>query len=161
MNRLSVRLVLAFSLVIAVTAGVVAVLADQRAADAFRWYSSYTGAQPTELLETLAAYWEVHNTWEGVEASLHTWERIDFPHMPMMRLRPGFRFPEAVAPVIVLTDATGQVLYDGSGHRARRQMTLDEESAAQTISVDGQVVGSLVVALPMQSAVPGPLAKCW
>ena len=159
MNRLSVRLVLAFALVIAVTAGVVAVLADQRAADAFRWYSSYTGAQPTELIDTLVVYWEAHGTWEGIEASLHTWERTDFRHMPMMRFRPGFSFPEAISPVIVLTDAKGQVLYDGSGHRQRRALTLDEQSAAQAIAVDGRVVGSLVVALPMSTAVPGPLEQ--
>jgi len=56
-------------------------------------------------------------------------------------------------------DAQGLVLYDGSTHRPLRWMSADEQSDAQAILVGGQVVGHLVVAMPMRGAVPGPLEQ--
>jgi two-component system OmpR family sensor kinase len=160
MSRLWVRLVLAFGLVIAVTTGVVAVLARERAADAFKRYASFRGAPASdELLASLAAHYEQHGTWEGVEWILRTWARQDMRSAMSGRMRPGFSFPAPVFPQVLLTDARGHVLYDGTWGGTTRTLNRDELSAAETISVDGQTVGSLVVAMPMEAAVPGPLEE--
>ncbi len=159
MNRLWVRLGLSFTLVVVVTTGVVAVLANRTASDAFRLYASYAGASPAELVESLAALYRRQGTWHGVETVLAG----EWPRMPMagwvMSGRRGFTFPEGSQSQIVLADARGHVLFDFPRSRSERHLTYDEQVAAEDIVVDGELVGRLVVALPTQSAIPGPLEE--
>jgi two-component system OmpR family sensor kinase len=157
MNRLWVRLTLAFAVVILVTAGTVGVLANLRAGEAFRLYLSYSRGDLYEpLLEGMSAYYEMHGTWEGVESFLQA-----FPAMrvPMMGRRRSFTFPEERSPQIVLADHEGRVLYDRLGPDLVRDLTRDEEAAALDIEAEGTVVGRLVVAWPMESAILGPLEE--
>jgi hypothetical protein len=71
MNRLWVRLTLAFTLVTVVTLGVVAVLANFRAGEAFRLYLTYSDPSRYEpLVQTLSTYYRSHGSWQGVESTL-------------------------------------------------------------------------------------------
>jgi signal transduction histidine kinase len=159
MNRLWVRLVLAFTLVVVVTTGVVAVLANRTASDAFRLYASYSGAPPADLVESLAAYYQRQGNWYGVEAVLGgEWHKMPMAGWPAPGRR-GFIFPEGSQSQIVLADAGGHVLFDFTRPRSDRYLTYDEQVAAEDIVVDGELVGRLVVALPVQSATPGPLEQ--
>jgi two-component system OmpR family sensor kinase/two-component system sensor histidine kinase BaeS len=60
---------------------------------------------------------------------------------------------------IVLADIQGTVVYDSSEGHSHRELTSDEEAAARNILVDDEVVGRLVVALPMHQAELGPLER--
>ncbi len=157
MNRLWVQLTLAFAVVILVTAGTVGVLANLRAREAFRVYLSYSPGDPYEpLLEGLSAYYEMQGTWEGVESVLQV---MPLMREPMMGRRRSFTFPEERSPQVVLADHKGRVLYDRLGPDLARRLTRDEEAAALDILVDGIVVGRLVIAWPMESAILGPLEQ--
>ena len=157
MNRLWVQLTLAFAVVILVTAGTVGVLANLRAGEAFRLYLSYSPGDLYEpLLEGLSAYYEMHGTWEGVESLLQV---MPLMREPMMGRRRSFTFPEERSPQVVLADHKGRVLYDRLGPDMVRRLTRDEEAAALDILVDGNVVGRLVIAWPMESAILGPLEQ--
>ena len=157
MNRLWVRLTLAFTLVTAVALGVVAVLANLRAGEAFRVYLSYSDPSRYEpLVETLASYYRSRGSWQGVESTL---QRIAvMPGQMMGRMR-GMTFYAGSQLQIVLADARGRVLYDGVQARPGRRLTDDELAAALDIEVNGEAVGRLVVALPIQSAALGPLEE--
>ena len=71
MNRLWVRLTLAFALVILVTVGVIALLADLTASHAFRRYLSYSdSALHQTLVERLSIYYQENGSWQGVGSFL-------------------------------------------------------------------------------------------
>jgi two-component system OmpR family sensor kinase len=157
MNRLWVRLTLAFTLVTVVTLGVVAVLANLRAGEAFRLYLSYSDPSRYEpLVQTLATYYRSHGSWQGVESTLARIAVI--PGGMTSRMR-GMTFLAESQLQIVLADAKGRVLYDGVRTRPGRQLTADEVAAALDVEVNGERVGRLVVALPIQSAVLGPIEQ--
>jgi len=158
MNRLSVRLILAFTLVTLVTLGVVAVMTNLRAGEAFRLYLAYSDPSRYEpLVQTLVSYYLSQGSWEGVENLL---ERIDSTSsMPMTSRMRGMTFPPEMRLQIVLADAEGRVLYDRVQRRTGRRLTRDEAAAALDIQVDGELVGRLVAAVPIQSAILGPLER--
>jgi two-component system OmpR family sensor kinase len=157
MNRLWVRLTLAFAVVILVTVGAVAVLADVRANQAFRYYLSFgdPAGYPT-LVDLLSEHYQTFGTWHGVEAILE-------PPLPvpgqMMGRRRGFAVPGGVRLQIVMSDADGRVVYDSLEGRTGRPLTRDEQAAALDIQTDGTVVGRLVMTLPTRSAMLGPLEQ--
>lgn len=167
MNRLWVRLTLVFTLITLVTLGVVAVMANMRAGEAFRFYLSYRDPWRYEpLVQALALYYKTYGSWQGVEVLLERWQEVEtilqqMPGMsqPMMRRMLGMTFPGGSRVQLVLTDATGRVLYDRMQKHPGRRLTPDEAAAAIDIEVDGKVVGRVVVALPIQSAILGPIEQ--
>jgi two-component system OmpR family sensor kinase len=157
MSRLWVRLTLAFAIVVLVAVGTVAVLANLRAGEAFRLYLSYSRSdRPDALAETLAAYYREYGSWEGIQVFL---ERVPMMLGPGMGMRPGFGFPRDSEALVVLADAANVVLYERPDSRPGRRLSADEQAAAQEITVGGELVGRLVVALPMQQAIWGPLEE--
>jgi two-component system OmpR family sensor kinase len=60
---------------------------------------------------------------------------------------------------VVLADASGRVLYDGLRNHPGRRLTSDERSAAQDVLAEGQLVGRLVVTVPVRSSLLGPLEQ--
>ena len=71
MNRLWVRLTLAFALVVLVTVGAIGLLADLTAGQAFRQYLSYSDiARFENLVDLLAEYYQAQGSWDGVDAIL-------------------------------------------------------------------------------------------
>nr|MBC7245482.1 HAMP domain-containing protein [Chloroflexota bacterium] len=167
MNRLWVRLTLAFTLITLLTLGVVAVLANTRVGEAFRFYLSYRDPWRYEpLVQALALYYQTHGTWQGVEVLLERWQEVEtilqqMPGMsqPMMGRMRSMTFAGGSRVQLVLTDANGRVLYSRMQRHPGRQLTPDEAAAAIDIEVDSRVVGRLVVALPIQSAILGPIEQ--
>jgi two-component system OmpR family sensor kinase/two-component system sensor histidine kinase BaeS len=154
-------LTLAFALIILVTVGAVALLADLTAGQAFRQYLSYTDIARFENLTTrLTGYYEANGSWEGIDQLLRQ-VRIVPASMPgpQMGRRPGTLDWRDERFQLILADAGGQVVYDGSSGNPGRKLTRGEQAAAQDLSVNGQVVGQLVISRPVQSAILGPLER--
>lgn len=159
MSRLWVRLTLAFALVTIVTLGVVGVLTNLRAGEAFRLYLAYSDPSRYQpLVQTLASYYVSRGSWEGVGNLLERVARAPTGMMSRMP-GPGLTLPRDFELQIVLADAKGRVLYDRVQMRTGRRLTRDEAAAALDIEVNGQLVGRLVVAVPIQSAIFGPLER--
>lgn len=163
MNRLWVRLTLAFALVILVTVGAIALLADLTAGQVFRQYLSYSDiAQFQNLKDHLAEYYVENGGWQGVDGFLR---QVRIVPAPMSGQMPGRR-PGTIAWgdnrfFLILADADGQVVSDGPRGQPGRKLSHDEEAAAQEIMVGDTVVGQLVIVRPMQSAIFGPLERAF
>jgi two-component system OmpR family sensor kinase/two-component system sensor histidine kinase BaeS len=156
-NRLWVRLTLAFALVILVTVSAVALLANLTAGRVFRSYLAYSDTPLHQTLsERLAEYYQARGTWAGVETIL---DRVGMMPAPP----PGARRSPAQSREgpfhVILADADGHVVYDRLRNRPGRSLTRDEASAAQEIVVDGETVGQLVIVLPIESTLLGPLEE--
>ncbi len=154
MNRLWVRLVLAFGLVILVAVGVIALLAGLTAGREFNRYLTYGDAWPTQgLVDQLADFYRTYGSWQGVEA-IFGWESMNLDPWISTRhdRRPGSFH-------IILADAAGWVVYEGPEGRTGRQLTSDERAAARAIDVDGETVGRLVIVIPTPPGFPGPLEQ--
>ncbi len=153
MNRLWVRLVVAFGLVILVTVGVIAVLAGLTAGQEFHRYLAYsdTWANPV-LMDELAAFYRQHGSWQGVETILAG--EVTGPD-PRFNTRQN-RGPGALR--TILADADGRVVYDREGSSGR-DLSADEQAAARAIEVDGRTVGYLVIVVPAPPGMPGPLEQ--
>lgn len=157
MNRLWVRLTLAFALVILVTVGAIALLADLTAGRAFRQYLSYTDvARFQNLSDVLVEYYQARESWEGIDQLLR---QIRIVPGPMMGRRPGTIDWRDDMFRITLADADGHVVFDGPGGNPGRNLSRGEQAAAQDILVDGEVVGRVVISRPVQSAILGPLER--
>ena len=163
MNRLWVRLTLAFALVILVTVGAIALLADLTAGQVFRQYLSYSDvAQFQNLQDHLAEYYVENGSWQGVDSFLR---QVRIVPAPMAGQMPGRR-PGTIAWgdnrfFLILADASGQVVRDEPPGQPGRKLSRDEEAAAQEIMVGDTVVGQLVIVRPMQSAIFGPLERAF
>ena len=163
MNRLWVRLTLAFALVILVAVAAIGLLADMTAGQAFRQYLSYSDISRFENLVTLLSeYYQTQGTWDGVDEVL---QQIRIVSSGMPAMMPG-RFPGTLAwgderVEIILADANGHVVYERPEENLGRKLTRDERAAAQEITAGDEVVGQLVIARPIQSAILGPLEQAF
>jgi two-component system OmpR family sensor kinase len=160
-NRLWVRLTLAFALVIVVTAGAVALMADLTAGRALRYYLSYSDMLPRQVLvERLATFYQLQGSWEGVEPLLDQASAAPGPVMDSRRW-PGSQLPPGSPLYFVLAGADDRVVYDGLEGRPGRRLSRDEQAVAQQIEVGGEAVGYLVVTAPIRSTVLGPLEEAF
>ncbi len=152
MNRLWVRLMLAFALVILVAVGVVALLAGLTIRQEFRRYLRYSGIWPSQaLVDHLAEFYREHGSWNGVDRLLAREALLPNPRIDSRR---GWRSGPLQ---FVLADGDGRVIFDGSIGGSDRFLTREEKAAARTIEVDGQTVGWLAVILPGRPAFLEPL----
>lgn len=154
MNRLWVRLTLAFALVILVAVGVIALLSGMTAGQEFHRYLTYSGIWPNQaLVEYLASFYRLRGDWRGIEAVLD-----QEAHLPNPRV--GARWGRWSGPLrFVLADADGKVIYDGAEGRPGRPLSAEERAAAQEIEVDGAVVGFLVTLVLDRPPFLGPLEE--
>lgn len=143
MNRLWVRLTLAFIAVTLLTAGLVAVLATWTVNQQFRGYL----VQPDVLLrggvvQVLGVYYAQNGSWEGIENLLERRRRR--PPLPL-RARALERETGARGWALLITDAEGRVVYDEQ-NRALGSRLSEEELArvGVPIYVDGEVRGFAV-----------------
>ena len=163
MNRLWVRLTLAFALVILITVTAIALLADLTAGQAFRRYLSYSDTAGFQnLTARLAEYHETHGSWDGVDEILSQVRLMPAPPpRPVTDRKPGTLDWRDERMRLILADAHGRVVYDGRDGHTGRKLTRDERAAAQEILVGEQVVGQLVVSRPIGSAILGPLERAF
>jgi two-component system OmpR family sensor kinase len=161
LNRLWVRLTLAFALVVLVAVAAIGLLADLTAGRAFRQYLSYTDiARFQNLTDLLTQYYETEGNWEGVDNILQQ-VRIVSSNAPPPVIG---RFPGTLAwrdeqVQIILADGRGRVVYERPVENLGRKLSRDERAAAQEITAGDQVVGMLVIARPVESAILGPLEQ--
>lgn len=154
MNRLWVRLVLAFAAVVLVAVGVVALLSGLTASQEFNRYLTYGNVWPTqEMVDRLADYYRDRGSWEGVAAILRPEPAIPEPWIGTRRERGPGRVE------LILADAAGQVVYEWPEGRSGRQLNPDERAAARAIEVDDQTVGLLVLVVPSRPDFLGPLEQ--
>lgn len=148
MNRLSVRLILAFVLVILVTVATVASLTGWSVGNQFRAYLTRPDTGPRgDLADALGAYYEQHNSWTDVTKWLNT----PGPFPAQGRRPKGPRHPP-----LLLADAHGQILYeDGHAHRGT-SLSLAEQQSAQPILVNNNIVGYIQWVVPDPSALDLP-----
>ncbi|MBU1746795.1 MAG: hypothetical protein KKA73_03835, partial [Chloroflexi bacterium] len=130
MNKLSIRLVLAFVLVTLVTVSTVALLANMSAATQFRYYLDRRDElEQSEWYGWLVAYYESTGSWDGVEALFR----------PSGEFRPrGWFMP------FLLADTQGVVILDARGQHRGQVLSSQERERAVPVVVDGQTVGLVV-----------------
>ena len=131
MNRLWVRLSIAFVFVAVISALAVAVLASNSAANQFQQYVARRDAlAQTGVLEELAAYYQLNGTWLGVE--------------PVLAQYAG-RGQGRGRPPLLLADAAGNVVYDERNLRAGTTLNDSERGSALPVEVNGATVGYLLL----------------
>lgn len=150
MNRLWVRLTLAFVAVTLVAVVAVAWLVDTSASNEFRQYlGQQDSLAQSGLLDDLAAFYQRNGNWNGVE------EIFSAFNAPISRGRgQGGGGPGRGRPPLSLADANGRVVYDERHQRVGSALSADERGMAQTISANGSVIGYLILGQPGR----GPLA---
>jgi methyl-accepting chemotaxis protein len=157
MNRLWVRLTLAFVLITLVGVSTVALLANLSASSQFRrylvhnemmgWSNPSTGLR-TSLADDLAAYYEQQGNWDGVEGI--------FGDMggPMQSGRGhSFDYAQGRGPMhrggmlTLLADGQGLVVYDSQGRYVGETLSRSEQKLAIPIQAGERTVG-LLLAIP-------------
>ncbi len=150
MNRLWVRLTLAFAAVIAVSLVIVAVLAESSVGTEFAQYLARRDQlAESGMLDTLVAFYQQKQSWQGVDTIIDS-QSLQQGHgqgrgqgvgqgLGMMRGRP----------FVLVADASGQIVYDESGERTGRALTAAERSSALPIQ-DGATLIGYFTALPNQ-----------
>jgi len=159
-NRLWVRLTLAFGVVALVAVGVVALLGSFSTGEALRTYVAYSAMAPHQnLIDALSAHYEQRGSWQSAGLILDNAASDQGPMM--MGMRRGMRGAMSGDMVLqfVLADAEGCVVYDGVEASPGRFLSRDERAAAELISAEGQVAGFLVVSMPPRSTLLGPLEE--
>jgi two-component system OmpR family sensor kinase len=141
-NRLWVRLTLAFVFVTLVGVSTVALLANMTASSQFRHYlarSEMTGWG--DLADELAAYYGRQGSWDGVEV---VFGDIGGP----MQLTRGHGQMRRGGRTALLAGEQGLIVYDSQSQRAGETLSSSERELAIPIQVDGQTVGYLLATPP-------------
>jgi two-component system OmpR family sensor kinase/two-component system sensor histidine kinase BaeS len=140
MNRLWVRLTLAFVAVTLIAVGSVAAFAVWSASNQFgQFVVRQDTLGQTELMNNLGAYYQLHGNWEGVGALFGG---------PLVERGRG---PGAAArgrPSLLLADGRGRIVYDDHGGRLGRQLMPAERENAVPITVGSSTAGYLVPQAP-------------
>jgi len=145
MNKLWIRLTLAFGLVTVVGVLVVALLANRQVSADFRGFIAQSQVQDSALMARLTDYYAVHGGWNGVETVLRDDAATGGPHTPGQMMGRG-------GPAIVLTDSSGRVVYDDSGGMATHEPP--DLAGAAPVVWQNQIVGYVVVRAPIDGTMP-------
>ncbi len=148
MNRLSVRLTLAFVLVILVTVATVASLTSWSVGNQFRLYLTRPDIWPRRgLADALGVYYQQSESWDNVAS----WLDAPPPAPPHEHRPPVFRHPP-----LVLANAKGQIIYNDRHARLGEHLSASEQQNAQPIVMDGNTVGYVMLATPEASMLDAP-----
>jgi signal transduction histidine kinase len=147
-NRLRVQLILAFTLVVLVAVGAIAILIIQTTNTQFRQYITNSGMRASGSgLEQLVDYYEQQGSWDGVESLLRQGVFLTGPggvflstnaHGPP---RPGVRLD------VLLADAGGRVVYDSAGKAEGKKLRAGPKSQALPLTQtdDEEMIGYLLL----------------
>ncbi len=136
MNRLWVRLTLAFVAVTLVGVATVALLADWSAGSEFRQYVARQDAlAQSGVLDDLATYYQQKGSWDGVASVLAN-----------LSISAGRgRGQGRGGPPVLLADMNGRVVYDESGARVGGSLNMDERASALLVTANGNTIGYFVL----------------
>jgi len=136
-NRLWVRLTLAFALMAVLGAGMVAVFANRGLGAQFQRYLGQSRIVEFGLQETLPEYYALHGSWAGLDESL-----------VVARGRgPGFGAGQGRGGgEIIVADAEGRIVSPAS--RAGAALSAAERDISVPIVVEGRTVGLAAVLMP-------------
>ena len=152
MNRLWVRLTLAFALVVLIGIGAVALLANAAIDREFRSFVARNeGAiENSGLTDQLIAFYEQNQSWAGVESLFAPDGPGDDPRGGPPRGGGRFRLP------LLLADAGGQIVYDNRHQRVADQLSPAERDGGIALESQGTVVGYVAVTFgPVEQLLPG------
>jgi two-component system, OmpR family, sensor kinase len=153
-NRLWVRLSLAFALVVLVAVGAIAVLINRTTGVEFRRYITGSGMEVAGSgVQQLVEYYQQEGSWNGVESLLSGGVYVDGPmqggRAPLSAegSRPGFQ-PGRLD--VLLADGNGLVVFDSTDRAQGRHLTARQKASAVAITQDGsgQVIGYLLLSFP-------------
>lgn len=156
MNRLWVRLSVAFVFVTVVGVASTAVLINRQVGESFLHFVArghvmglWQGASGTPLIARLAEHHAAAGGWSGVGAILDPGSGAG-PGMGPGRGVAG-RTHRVAGPSFALAGPDGAVVYDGLGGTVGRQLNGAERAAALPIDGEDGVVGYLVTGVPQRS----------
>ena len=154
MNRLWVRLTLAFALVVLVAVGAIALLINRTTGVELRRYVTDSGMQVVGSgMQQLVEYYQYQGSWEGVDSLLSGGVFVNGP-MGMGMSQPvndGWRSGMQAGPLdVVLADAKGKIVYDSADKKLGKSLSSEEKTKAVAITPDGseEVIGYLLLSLP-------------
>ena len=137
MNKLWLRLTLAFGLVVAVAVIVVAVLSNYQVSTQFRRFMNRSQVMQSPLIPALADFYAQNQSWAGVETVFAS--NPESSGMGMGRgqgLRRG-------APKFVLANTTGTIIYAETGANVSSQLSRQQLVEAVPITWQDETVGYL------------------
>jgi two-component system OmpR family sensor kinase/two-component system sensor histidine kinase BaeS len=147
LNRLWVRLALAFAFVAIIGVGLVSYLANQAIDNEFRNFVVRNEAdlQNSALANNLVQYYQEHQSWAGVNVLLPQ------PGPPNHNPQPGGP-PDQFGGrnFLLLADVTGRIVFDNGQHRVGAALNPPERDAATALQSQGQTIGYLIIT-------PGPI----
>jgi two-component system OmpR family sensor kinase/two-component system sensor histidine kinase BaeS len=148
MNRLWVRLSLAFGLVTLTAIIIAALLANYQVSAEFRQFVTH-GQMIDTVAPELVQYYAVAGSWEGVETVV-----ANLPGPGMGQAQGQGRGMRRGAPSLLLADASGRVLYDSAGSRQGDPLSRAELAGAVPLEWQAKTVGYLLPAGRGQSQLP-------
>lgn len=150
LNRLWVRLTLAFVIVAVIGIGLVAFLANQSIDSEFRSFvvRNEVDLQNSALANDLVEYYQQRQSWDGVGSVLPQAEPP--PHGPQLNGPPPDQFGGRM--ILLVADANGRIVLDNGQHREGEVLNQAERDAATVLQSQGQTVGYLIVT-------PGPIGQ--
>ena len=155
MNRLWVRLTIAFVVVAVFGIGVAALVASLSIDREFRTFvaQSELDLQNSGLPDELIAYYEQHQTWQGVDNVVSQIGRKVFADRRSNNQsgqQPPDRGPGRLE--LLVADAASQIIFDTHQKRAGEQLTADERTSATSLTSQDQTIGYMVIT-------PGPIGN--
>ncbi len=148
MNKLWIRLSVAFAFVSVIGIVTAAVLARQQVNTQFKRFVAHDMMLRSPLVAELATYHDQHGGWAGVDSILGNHHGPG----PMRPDRSGWRG----GPALTLADSSGQIVYARQGNRHAGQLTEQERAEAVAIETGGQVVGYLTFSAPSPAELEAP-----
>jgi two-component system OmpR family sensor kinase/two-component system sensor histidine kinase BaeS len=142
MNKLWVRLTLAFGLVAAVAIIIVAVLGNYRVSTQFRQFVNRSQMMESSLAPQLANFYAQRNSWAGVETVFE-----NSPELPVMGMGRGPGMGRGT-PQFTLADANGHVVYAEAEVNTPGQLNKRELAQALPLISHNNLVGYLSVDTP-------------
>lgn len=147
MNRLWVRLTLAFVGVTLIGVASVALLTDWNAGTQFRQFLTHQAMMTQgNLADDLAGYYQQNGNWNGVSQVFSETQMMSpFGRgrgMPMLR----------GGPPILLADANGRIVYDEMGFRTGATLGPNERANGAPVTSNGRTVGVLIAGTPRVDA---------
>ena len=161
MNRLRLQLILAFTLVVLVAVGAIAILIIQTTNTQFRQYVTNSSMQATGGgLEKLIAYYEQQGNWDGVESLLGQGVFFSGPGDKFLPRTSGHT-PKPMGRLdVLLADADGRIVHDSAAEMAGKKLSPSERSKALPVTgTDGDLIGYLLLSMPREWTMIGRLEQ--